>query len=77
VGLLKLVVSLAHTHILSHDLPSTPYLLPDVWKRKRDRKRKRRERKKEIGEIPGFQLSCFSFHFEPWLSRTGPLPPWH
>jgi hypothetical protein len=40
VGLLKLEVTLAHPHILSHNLPFSPYLLPYVFKKKRDEKRR-------------------------------------
>jgi hypothetical protein len=47
MGLLKLEVTLAHSHILSHDLPSSPYLLPYAWKRKRGGKRRKRERERE------------------------------
>jgi hypothetical protein len=49
-GLLKLVVALVHPYILSHDPPSSPYLLPYAWKRKRDRKKRERARKRKIGE---------------------------
>jgi hypothetical protein len=35
-------------HILSHNPPFPPYLLPYIWKRKRDEKRKKREREREI-----------------------------
>jgi hypothetical protein len=50
-GLLKLVVTLVHSYMLSHNLVFPSYLLPYVWKRKRDGKRKReREREKELGE---------------------------
>jgi hypothetical protein len=45
VGLLKLAITLAHPHILSYDPSSSPYLLPYVWKRKRDGKRREREKK--------------------------------
>jgi hypothetical protein len=45
VGSLKPVVTLVHSHILSHNPLFSPYLLPYAWKRKRDIKR-RRERKK-------------------------------
>jgi hypothetical protein len=41
------VVTLAHPYILSHDPPSSPYLLPYAWKRKRDGKKRERERGKK------------------------------
>jgi hypothetical protein len=45
-GAISLATALAHTYILSHELPSPPHLLPCAEK---DRA-KDRERNKEIGE---------------------------
>jgi hypothetical protein len=61
------------TYILSHGPPSSPYLLPYAWKRKRDGKK--REREKEMGEKTGSQRYCFPFLLEPQRSRIGLPPP--
>jgi hypothetical protein len=49
VRLLKLAVTLAHPHILSHDLSSSPFL----HLKKKEGQKEEREREKEIGRNTG------------------------